>query len=155
MSKSYRSASHRWLPYRQSSLKHFAGLAVRALAVCAMLIAFGTVARSQTATGQFNGHVYDQNGAVLPGATVTLTDLQTNLVRTKQTNGEGLYEFPLIPPGLYKIAVTANRLRHRIEPRIAVGSKPGRYARLQADSRFGDADSYCYVFYRVAPGFHR
>ncbi len=72
---------------------------LRAFACLAMLIAFGTVARSQTSTGQFNGHVFDQNGAVVPGATVTLLDAQTNLSRTTQTNGEGLYEFPLIPPG--------------------------------------------------------
>ncbi|MDX6459092.1 MAG: hypothetical protein QOE55_2789 [Acidobacteriaceae bacterium] len=78
----------------------------RALAIGTIMIAFATVAHAQTATGQFNGHVYDQNGGVLPGTTVTLVDPQTNLNRTTQTNGEGLYEFPLIPPGLYKLTVT-------------------------------------------------
>ena len=87
--------------WRATSLRYvglqfhqLSGLAIRALAIGAMLIAFGTAARAQSATGQFNGHVYDQNGAVLPGATVTLVDLQTNLNRTTQTNGEGLYQFP-------------------------------------------------------------
>lgn len=70
-----------------------------------MLASSFTVAFAQSATGQFNGHVTDQNGAAVPGATVTLSDLQTNLNRTTQTNGEGLYEFPLIQPGLYKITV--------------------------------------------------
>ncbi|MGC2400416.1 MAG: carboxypeptidase regulatory-like domain-containing protein, partial [Acidobacteriaceae bacterium] len=106
MSKSYRSASHRRLNCRQSNPKHFPALEIRALAVCVMLIAFGTVARSQTATGQFNGHVFDQSGAVVPGATVTLLNMQSNLVRTVQVNREGLYLFPLLPPGIYKITAT-------------------------------------------------
>src|ERR1700733_14563032 len=99
----WRATSQRYvrLQYHKVSL-----LAIRALAIGAMLIAFSTVVRAQTSTGQFNGHVYDQNGAVVPGATVTLVDPQTNLNRTTQTNGEGLYEFPLIPPGLYKLSVT-------------------------------------------------
>ena len=74
-------------------------IAMRAFACLVMLIGLCNVARSQTATGQFNGHVYDQNGSVVAGATVTLLDLQTNLSRNTQTNGEGLYEFPLIKPG--------------------------------------------------------
>jgi hypothetical protein len=71
-----------------------------------VLIAFCTAARSQTATGQFNGHVIDQNGAIVAVATITLVDVQTSLSRNTQTNGEGLYEFPLIPPGAYKITTT-------------------------------------------------
>ena len=71
-----------------------------------MLIVSCSAAYAQTATGQFNGHVLDQNGAVVAGATVTLADVQTNLNRTTQTNGEGLYEFPLIQPGVYKLTVT-------------------------------------------------
>ena len=43
---------------------------------------------------------------VLPGATVTLLNLQTNLTRSTQTNGEGLYEFPLVKPGSYKLTVS-------------------------------------------------
>jgi Carboxypeptidase regulatory-like domain len=78
--------------------------------VCSVMLAvlFCAVAHSQTSTGQFNGHVYDQNGAAVPGAAVTLLDSQTNLTRSTQTNAEGLYEFPLIPPGAYKLTVTQN-----------------------------------------------
>ena len=92
----------------RSSLKRCPSLPLRILAICAVLLAFCAVANSQTATGQFNGHVFDQNGAVVPGATVTLLDAQTNLSRSTQTNGEGLYQFPLLPPGAYKISVTQN-----------------------------------------------
>ena len=43
--------------------KDSSGLGEFALASCAMLILFCTVATAQTATGQFNGHVYDPSGA--------------------------------------------------------------------------------------------
>jgi hypothetical protein len=76
------------------------------MALFAMLLALSSAGYAQSATGQYNGHVTDQNGAAIAGATVTLVDIQTNLNRTTQTNGEGLYEFPLLPPGAYKISVT-------------------------------------------------
>jgi len=43
--------------------KDSSGLGEFALACCAMLILFCTVANAQTAAGQFNGHVYDPSGA--------------------------------------------------------------------------------------------
>lgn len=76
--------------------------------LCCTILFFACAAlRAQTATGQFNGHVYDVNGAVVVGANVTLRDAQTGLTRTTTSNGEGLYEFPLIPPGTYRLTVTA------------------------------------------------
>lgn len=81
--------------------------AVMALLGCLMVAAACMVSRAQTATGQFNGHIYDANGAVVVGAKVTLRDAQTGLSRSTTTNGEGLYEFPLIQPGTYKLTVTA------------------------------------------------
>ena len=70
------------------------------IAVCCL------TARSQTSTGQFNGHVTDANGGLLPNADVELVDNQTNLTRKTKTNAEGYYQFPLISPGNYKIIVT-------------------------------------------------
>ena len=93
----------RWQP---SSICRRARITIRAVACFAPLIVICGVVHAQTATGQFNGHVFDQNGAVLPGATVSLQDMQTSLSRSTRTNGEGLYELPLIPPGNYKITVT-------------------------------------------------
>jgi hypothetical protein len=82
------------------------GLREFALACCATLILFCQVANAQTATGQFNGHVYDQSGAAVAGATVKVEDPATGWTRTVQSSGEGLYLLPLIPPGKYQITVT-------------------------------------------------
>ena len=89
-----------------SGWKASSGLSEFALACCAVLILFCTVASAQTATGQFNGHVYDQSGAAVAGATVKVEDPATSWTRTVQSSGEGLYLLPLIPPGKYQITVT-------------------------------------------------
>ena len=47
-----------------------------------------TPARAQLATAELNGRVTDASGAVLPGATVTVTQTATGLIRTVVTDGE-------------------------------------------------------------------
>lgn len=89
-----------------------------ALVCCVLFLTLGIVARAQIATGQFNGHVFDQSGAVVPGATVTLEDMQTSLTRTATANGEGLYEFPLVPPGNYKLTVTQTGFQVAVSPEL-------------------------------------
>jgi hypothetical protein len=59
-----------------------------------------------TNTGTIVGAVTDQSGAVVPGATITLTDPATNAVRTTTTNGTGDYVFTNVPPSTYSIVAT-------------------------------------------------
>jgi hypothetical protein len=53
------------------------------------------------------GTVQDPNGNLVKGATVTLTDPSKNFTRTQQTNEDGQYTFSAIPPGTYRLEVTA------------------------------------------------
>jgi carboxypeptidase family protein len=53
------------------------------------------------------GTVSDPNGNLVKGATVTLTDPSRNFTRTQQTNDDGQYVFNAIPPGTFKLEVTA------------------------------------------------
>ncbi|HJT25917.1 MAG TPA: carboxypeptidase regulatory-like domain-containing protein [Pyrinomonadaceae bacterium] len=53
------------------------------------------------------GTVQDPNGNLVKGATVTLTDPSKNFTRTQQTNDDGQYNFTAIPPGTYRLEVTA------------------------------------------------
>ena len=55
------------------------------------------------ATSTFNGRVLDQGDAVLPGVTVTVTNVSTGVVRTTVTNEEGQYSVPGLDPGTYEI----------------------------------------------------
>src|SRR5580704_1521774 len=59
-----------------------------------------------TSSGTVAGSVTDQSNAVVPGATVALTDSSTNIARTTTTNKEGRYIFVDVTPGIYNIAVT-------------------------------------------------
>ncbi|HZB88364.1 MAG TPA: carboxypeptidase-like regulatory domain-containing protein [Terracidiphilus sp.] len=66
-----------------------------------------TAASAQLTTADILGTVTDTSGAVVPNATLTLTDLATNQIRTVQSNGTGEYIFPLLPVGHYSILVKA------------------------------------------------
>ena len=60
-------------------------------------------AAAQLDRGQITGTIKDQSGAVVPGATVTATDLQTKVVRTTVTDGTGFYTFPNLTPARYTV----------------------------------------------------
>src|SRR5579864_1343077 len=57
---------------------------------------------AQTA-GQITGQVTDTSDAIVVGATLTVTNSQTNVVRTTTTNSAGDYTFPAVPPGVYNV----------------------------------------------------
>jgi hypothetical protein len=65
---------------------------------------------SGAAFGQFSssieGSVTDSSGAIVPGATVILTNTDTGVSTTTQTNGDGYYRFPSLGVGKYKVTVT-------------------------------------------------
>ena len=58
-----------------------------------------------TVGGTVTGTVTDKTGAVVPGATVTLTDTATQEKRTAVTSSAGLYTLVSIPSGTYDIAI--------------------------------------------------
>ncbi|MGA9882881.1 MAG: carboxypeptidase regulatory-like domain-containing protein [Candidatus Acidiferrales bacterium] len=64
-------------------------------------------AQSQT-TSAIVGQVTDSTGAAVPSATVTITNQATGLKRTARTDGDGEFDFPLLPPGTYSVKVEAN-----------------------------------------------
>ncbi|HSN68240.1 MAG TPA: carboxypeptidase-like regulatory domain-containing protein, partial [Thermoanaerobaculia bacterium] len=57
--------------------------------LCLILIAGGVFAQTATTTGEINGSVTDNSGAVLPGVTVTATNIETGLSRTVVTESNG------------------------------------------------------------------
>jgi hypothetical protein len=53
--------------------------------------------------GTITGEVKDASGAVIPGATVTVTNTGTNASRESTSNEAGAYSFPALPPGPYTV----------------------------------------------------
>jgi Carboxypeptidase regulatory-like domain len=80
----------------------------RGLAVLAVLGLAGAPvvhAQSQAVNGSIEGVVKDTTGAVLPGATVTVTNVDTGSQRVVTTDSSGLYRAVLLPLGTYRVKV--------------------------------------------------
>lgn len=60
---------------------------------------------AQSTTGTIQGTVRDNQEAVVPGATVTVRNVQTNAVRTVTTDAAGYYRFLNMPVGQYELTV--------------------------------------------------
>jgi hypothetical protein len=72
-------------------------------------------------TGAIAGTVVDQSGAVVPGATVTATNLGTGAVRSVVTGAAGTYELTLLDPADYRVRVGAKGFRTVEQGPISVG----------------------------------
>jgi len=70
------------------------------------------------AEGSFTGRVTDQSGAVIVGATVQATNVETNVVSSVTTNAEGLYFIRGLLPGTYRIAVSKQGFRTAVKPNV-------------------------------------
>lgn len=60
---------------------------------------------SGATTGAIVGTIGDETGAVIPGATITVQQLNTNFIQVTTTNAEGTYRLIALPPGKYEIKV--------------------------------------------------
>jgi hypothetical protein len=72
----------------------------------ATVLLFNT-ASAQATTGTITGRVVDAQGAVVPGAKVTVTSRATGAERTAIANSDGEYSVPNIPPGRYNVSAEA------------------------------------------------
>ena len=83
------------------------GRAIGVVGVLAVAIVLSTVslAGAQATTADLVGRVTDGSGAVLPGATVTVTHTGTSQMRTQVTSDTGDYAFNLLPIGTYDIKI--------------------------------------------------
>lgn len=73
--------------------------------VLVIFVCLAVVAVAQTDTARVIGTITDTTGAVLPNATVTITDLGTGRVVTAKTNDTGGYTVNALPIGKYHVDV--------------------------------------------------
>src|SRR5215510_7717631 len=74
-----------------------------ATGIVLVLLACASFASAQTATGGVNGNVSDPSGAVVPGATIRLTNEATRVETLSKTNETGNYVFVGVQPGTYTL----------------------------------------------------
>jgi hypothetical protein len=78
--------------------------ATRAVIVYASLLLLAAPAAAQFDRGQISGRVKDAQGAVVPGATVTATNNQTQTTSTTVSDGTGFFTFPNMQAGRYNVS---------------------------------------------------
>src|SRR5215472_18415909 len=66
------------------------------------------------------GTVTDASGAAIANARVTITEMNTHVSHTGATNPSGNYEFPNLPPGLYRVAVEMDGFKKEVRENIHV-----------------------------------
>ncbi len=77
--------------------------------LCALFatVCLTAAASAQTITGSISGVVMDPTGAVVPGAKVTATNVDTGVAVTETTNGSGIYNIRFLQIGKYKVTTVA------------------------------------------------
>jgi uncharacterized protein YfaS (alpha-2-macroglobulin family) len=74
-----------------------------------VICVLATVAFGQTTgTATLVGTVSDNTGAIVPGATVNLVNVETQFVYNGQTTSEGSYYVPNLSPGTYRLTIEAS-----------------------------------------------
>ncbi len=75
---------------------------------------------AQTAQGVVTGTVFDPSGAIVPEATVKLTNEGTNITQTATTGSAGNYRLSLVPPGTYTVSAKAPGFAEKVVKGIIV-----------------------------------
>jgi len=88
-----------------------------------LLIGFSPViVRAQTGLGSINGQVTDVKDAVIPQATVVITNNDTGVQYETQTNEAGIYNVFSLIPGTYTVDVTAKSFSKSVVDMVTVGT---------------------------------
>ncbi|HWS89680.1 MAG TPA: TonB-dependent receptor [Pyrinomonadaceae bacterium] len=80
---------------------------MRPMQIIAVVLLLAVAAAGQTNRGAIAGTVLDQNGAAIPGATVTVTNVGTGQKQTVTTSDDGAFQVQSLDPVVYSITVEA------------------------------------------------
>ncbi len=107
-----------------------------AAAVLGFLCGAAGAVAAQEIYGSVLGTIQDTSGARVPGASVAITNRETNLVLTTVTNESGAYTFSSVLPGTYDVKVTLQGFKEFVQQGVPVtaGSISRVDARLQVGS---------------------
>src|SRR5437764_4085394 len=90
--------------------------------VCSVLPIFAVPSvMAQTSSG-LSGIVHDSTGAVLPGVSVKLTNVEQAIVRSAVTNEAGVYQFSFLPSGTYDIEASLPSFKTSVRKGMSVAA---------------------------------
>ena len=84
------------------------------------LIGLTGVSTAQSDTARIEGTVSDPNGAVVAGANVAAINVATGIQTDATTNGDGIYVFPALKIGTYRLEISASGFRKVTKPDIVL-----------------------------------
>ena len=87
---------------------------LKSLAVAVIVMVLSTGALYAQTFGEITGIVTDASGAVMSGASITLTNTNTNALRQTTATDAGAYTFPSVPPGSYTLKAEAKGFKTSI-----------------------------------------
>src|ERR1700723_3425407 len=102
--------------------------AVRMLSGLLTVLLFAVPSPAQVTTGNLSGQVVDSSGAIISGAAVTATAVDTGYARSTKTAGDGSYILPDLPIGNYTVSATAQGFQT-----VNQGVSPGVGERVRLD----------------------
>ena len=94
----------------------------RSVVAMCVIVLCATSAQAQFDSAQISGVVQDTTGAVLPGVDVTLVNVGTRIERQAVTNDAGLYTFPNVPVGEYRITAMLSGFRPITKSNVQVNA---------------------------------
>ena len=94
-------------------------------AVLRVLIVFTSIGLISSAAypqyrASIHGTVTDQQGGVIPGAKLTLTNLQTNEAQERTSNEVGVYNFNALPPSNFKLVIEKDGFQTKVLDRLQI-----------------------------------
>ena len=93
----------------------------RLVALFCVVLSFAASAAAQSsATGTIKGTVTDSSGGVLPGASVVVTNRETNVARSSVSSGAGEWTIPTLPVGRYDVAVELDGFKKSTQSDVQV-----------------------------------
>jgi hypothetical protein len=103
------------------------------LFLCLPLVC-GAALFAQTVTGSLVGTVLDPAAAVVPNATIQLTNQGTAAIMTATSDAEGVFHFANLLPGTYSVSVQAPGFKTRVVKDVTVGLSENRdLGRMELD----------------------
>src|SRR2546427_10398918 len=88
--------------------------------VLLVVVCVCSIGAAQTDSATISGRVDDNSGAVVVGAQVRVTNIETNIENTTATNGEGFYLVPNLKAGRYRIIIKKEGFRQIVKTEIVL-----------------------------------
>jgi hypothetical protein len=86
-----------------------------------VVFCFAAPLAAQDTRGAISGSVTDQQGAIVSGAAITVTNTGTNISAQLTTNSTGFYEARLLQPGAYRVTASAQGFKKVVRSGLTIG----------------------------------